>query len=166
MRSWCTYPPVLVLVFLEDIIYCVKKLLYCTCDVPVGQEKENFNIPKRSNEMLEFNPILAVRYFLKQSLQRKCQTWCRSSNAESQSSVLGIQPRNQQVWPSNILIISRWDQALLQWEQSCSISYSISTLRTKHKRFDQSICRKIHHIALTWLSEETSLCHWSHLESY
>ena len=28
-------PPVLVLVFLEDIIYCVKKFLYCTGDIPV-----------------------------------------------------------------------------------------------------------------------------------
>lgn len=55
----CTYPPVLVLVFLEDIIYCVKKLLYCTCNVPVGQEKETLNILRRCHEMQEFNPFLA-----------------------------------------------------------------------------------------------------------
>lgn len=74
MKSWCTYPPVLVLVFLEDIIYCVKELLYCTGNVPVGQEKENFNILRRSQEMLELNPFLAVKYFSGQSPQRKCQT--------------------------------------------------------------------------------------------
>lgn len=55
--------------------------------------------------------------------------------------------------------------ALWQWEQCCYI-YRISTFRPRYSKFDLSTCSKIHHIVLTWLSEETSLCHWSHLESY